>query len=109
MPLTNIYFKVHLNKQGLQSPSWLASVWLSCNKCGGTKVLLTAFFLYILKDLVPSTKLLAADGGGKHCDTVRGRVEWRVRDRNWGLGEECMCTIEIEIRLFMEKSYGNPA
>lgn len=31
------------------------------------------------------------------------------RDGNRDLGEEYMCNIEIEIILFMEKSYGNPA
>lgn len=109
MPLTNIYFKMRLNKPALQSSPWLASTWLPSNKSGGTKTVLTGFFLYILKDLVHLTnELLPADGGENDCDTVQGRVEWIVRDGNRGLGEEYMCAIEIEIRLFMEKSYGNP-
>lgn len=110
VPLTNIYFKMHLNKPALQSSPWLARVCLPSNKYSGTKAVLTGFFLYVLKDLVPLTnKLLAADGGEKDCDTVWGRVEWIARDGNRDLGEEYTCAIEIEIRLFMEKSYGNPA
>lgn len=110
VPLTNIYFKMLLNKLALQSSPWLASAWLPSNKHGGTKAVLMGFFLCILKDLVPLTnELLAAVGGEKHCNTVRGRVEWAARDGNRGLREEYMYTIEIEIRLFTEKSYGNPA
>lgn len=88
VPLTNIYFKMLLNKLALQSSPWLPSAWLPSNKHGGTKVVLTGFSLYILKDLVPLQQLVEKSTAIQCEEGWSGQPEMET-----GVSEKNTCTL----------------